>query len=429
MKDKKMFSLAFCCSLTTLANAQEFNDFFEDNTLRIDYIFAGDHSNQEIYLDELNKTPLWAGRRHNLDKLPLEGNGQIVVRDKATNQVIYMHSFSTLFQEWLVEEEATKVRKSFENSFQIPFPKNAITVEVKLKDTHRQPICTLTHEVDPKDPLIVKRGFNYVTENRTLAKGGELDKCIDIAIVAEGYTNAEMDLFYEDAKSAMNAIFSHAPFDQYKNKFNVIAIGCESKDSGVSVPQKEDWKETAIASHFDTFYSDRYLTTLHLKQLNNALAGIPYEHIVILANTDEYGGGGIYNSYTLTTAHHPMFKPVVVHEFGHSFGGLADEYFYDDEFEPQYPNDTEPWEQNITTLVNFNSKWKKLIKEGTPIPTPLSTKQDEIYTKVGVFEGAGYSSKGVYRGTQECRMKINEAPTFCPVCQNALQELIEFYVE
>ena len=71
------------------------------------------------------------------------------------------------------------------------------------------------------------------------------------------------------------------------------------------------WKHTAFGSHFDTFYSDRYLTTSRVKAINDALAGIPYEHIIILANTEQYGGGGIYNAFTLTTAHHPNFRPVV----------------------------------------------------------------------------------------------------------------------
>ncbi len=427
--NKKIFAIALCFGLNTTARAQQFEDYFEDATLRIDYIFAGNHEQQEIYLDELNKTPKWAGRRHNLCDLPLEGNGQITVKDKETNQIIYKHSFSTLFQEWLVEEEATRLKKSFENPFQIPFPKNNIIVEVKLLDTHRNVSCSYIHEVDPKDPLIAQRGYGFQPQSRTLIKSGDLDKCIDIAILAEGYTKEEIETFYYDARIATESLFEHEPFKKNKNKFNIVAVACESKDSGVSIPQNNVWKNTALSSHFDTFYSDRYLTTLHLKELHNTLAGIPYEHIIILANTSEYGGGGIYNSYTLTAAHHRDFRPVVVHEFGHSFGGLADEYYYDDEFEPQYPKDTEPWEKNITTLKNFDSKWKNLIEEGTIIPTPLSSDEDEIYNKVGIFEGGGYSSKGVYRGTQECRMKINEAPKFCPVCQDALEELIEFYVK
>ena len=153
-----------------------------------------------------------------------------------------------------------------------------------------------------------------------LQSGNEKD-CIDVAILAEGYTEKEMDIFYQDAQRTCESLFSYEPFRSMKGKFNIVAVASPSTDSGVSVPRKNQWKQTAVHSHFDTFYSDRYLTTSRVKSIHNALAGIPYEHIIILANTDVYGGGGIYNSYTLTTAHHPMFKPVVVHEFGHSFGG------------------------------------------------------------------------------------------------------------
>ena len=214
-----------------------------------------------------------------------------------------------------------------------------------------------------------------------------------------------------------------------KDRFNIVAVACPSKDSGVSIPRKNEWKETAVHSHFDTFYSDRYLTTRSVKTIHNWLTGIPYEHIIILANTDTYGGGGIYNSYTLTTAHHSTFKPVVVHEFGHSFGGLADEYAYTDEPSPLYPYDIEPWEPNITTLVHFEDKWKDMLPEDFKIPTETLNNASEMNTKVGVFEGAGYTMKGIYRPTMDCRMKTNEAPAFCPVCQRALKRMIEFYTE
>ena len=256
-----------------------------------------------------------------------------------------------------------------------------------------------------------------------------MEDCIDVAILAEGYTEEEMDLFYKDAEATCEALFAHAPFDKLKNKFNIVAVASPSEDSGVSIPHQGVWKSTAMSSHFSTFYSDRYLTTSRVKSIHNWLAGIPYEHIIILANTDTYGGGGIYNSYTLTTAHHPSFKPVVVHEFGHSFGGLADEYFYSNAPSPLYPYDKEPWEQNISTLVDFESKWKDMVPAGTPIPTPAKKSVDEIFTAVGVYEGAGYTSKGIYRPVTECRMKINEAPAFCPVCQRALERLILFYTE
>ena len=191
------------------------------------------------------------------------------------------------------------------------------------------------------------------------------------------------------------------------------AVASPSQDSGVSVPREGLWKKTAVDSHFDTFYSDRYLTTLHLFKMHDALAGIPYEHIIILANTDTYGGGGIYNSYTLTTAHHKLFGPVVVHEFGHSFGGLTDEYAYDDQYVEYYYPDIEPWEQNITTKANFESKWKDLYDQGV----------------VGLVEGGGYQTKGVWRPCEDCRMRTNTAEAFCPVCQRAIERIIRFYTE
>ena len=426
---KTIMTFAVGCWLSAGVYAQRFSDCFAEQTLRIDYLFTGDAAHQAIYVDELAVLPQWAGRRHHLDRLPLEGNGEITVRDKASQQVIYRTSFSSLFQEWLGEEEAQHVRRGFENTFLVPFPLKEATVTIELRDAHRRVTASLTHEVNPKDILIHRKGEQRVTPHRYLLKSGSEADCIDVAILAEGYTAAEMDLFYRDAQSACDALFAHEPFRHLKNRFNVVAVASESADSGVSIPRKGEWKQTAVSSHFDTFYSDRYLTTRSVKRIHDWVAGIPYEHLIILANTDTYGGGGIYNSYTLTTAHHAQFKPVVVHEFGHSFGGLADEYAYTEEPSPLYPYEVEPWEQNITTLVDFGSKWKDMVAEGTPIPTPAETDSARIFTQVGVYEGGGYSLKGIYRPVTECRMKINEAPDFCPVCQRALERLIRFYTE
>ena len=426
---RKIITLCLYAALHLPAMAQSFNDYFEDKTLRLDYIFTGDAHKQEVYLDELSSLPGWAGRRHHLSELPLGGNGEILMKDKASGEVIYRTSFSSLFQEWVGEAEAKSVKKGFENSYLVPFPKQPALVTVTLKNAHQQASAVLTHEVRPDDILIHQRGLVRITPHRYIHQSGSIEDCIDVAILAEGYTAEEMDIFNRDAEATCDALFSHEPFKKLKNRFNIVAVASPSEDSGVSIPRKNEWKSTAVGSHFDTFYSDRYLTTSRVKSIHNWLAGIPYEHIIILANTDTYGGGGIYNSYTLTTAHHPAFKPVVVHEFGHSFGGLADEYFYSDEPSPLYPYNIEPWEQNISTLVNFERKWKDMVPVGTPIPTPVKKNGNEIFTAVGVYEGAGYTSKGIYRPVTECRMKINEAPAFCPVCQRALERLILFYTE
>ncbi|EJX06236.1 IgA peptidase M64 family protein [gut metagenome] len=423
---KNLACIAFLLLTFTNSYAQKFEDYFENKTLRVDYIFTGNAKQQAIYLDELSQLPSWAGRQHHLDELPLEGNGQVIVKDFATKKCIYKTSFSSLFQEWLTTDEAKETAKGFENSFLLPYPKQPIEVEVKIYSYQRKVTASLKHIVKPDDILIHKRGTSHVNPHRYIHRSGTEQQCIDVAILAEGYTKQEMDVFYKDAVQTCESLFSHEPFKSMKNKFNIVAVAAPSTDSGVSVPRENAWKETTIHSHFDTFYSERYLTTSRVKSIHNALAGIPYEHIIILANTDVYGGGGIYNSYTLTTAHHPMFKSVVVHEFGHSFGGLADEYYYEnDTMTDTYPLDIEPWEQNISTLVDFDAKWKDMLLEHTPIPTPV--KQQSFY-KVGVYEGGGYSAKGIFRPAYNCRMKTNEHPSFCPVCQRALKRIIEFYV-
>ena len=384
----------------------------QERTLRVDYIFSGTDKCAEIALDELSSFDGWAGRRVNLGKVPVRGNGQICMTDAQSGDTLYRMPFSTLFQEWQTTEEATRVRKSFENVFLLPMPAATAKVNVHLYDFFGNTVASLDHIVDPSD-ILIRHITPQAPEHKYLLKNGTPEEKIDVAIVAEGYTSEEMDVFYSDALTAMEAILNHEPFGRYKDRFNFVAVALPSQESGVSVPGAGEWKDTALKAHFNTFYSDRYLTTLRLKNMHDRLCGVPYEHIVILANTKTYGGGGIFNLYTLTTAHHPSFKPVVVHEFGHSFAGLADEYYYDDQYVQYYYPGTEPWEQNITTLADFESKWKDMLDAG----------------KAKLLEGAGYQSKGVFRPAKDCRMHTNKAGSFCPVCQRALARMIEFYTE
>ncbi len=424
---KKHILFLLCLIAVASTRAQVFADHFADKTLRVDYIFNGNASGQAICLDGLSALPTWAGRKHHLAELPLQGNGQIVMRNAASGKTIYTTSFSSLFQEWLETDEARNVTKGFENTFLLPYPLQPVEIEITLLDPRRNVRASMKHIVHPNDVLIEQKGNSHITPHKYLLHNDSPEKCINVAILAEGYTLQEMQTFYEDADIACKSIFDHEPFKSMKKRFNVVAVASPSTDSGVSVPRLNEWKHTAFGSHFSTFYSDRYLTTSRVKAIHDALAGIPYEHIIILANTEEYGGGGIYNSYTLTTAHHPMFRPVVVHEFGHSFGGLADEYFYDnDVMTDTYPLDIEPWEQNISTQVDFAAKWKDMLSENTPVPT--SAEVSENYP-TGVYEGGGYSAKGIFRPAENCRMRTNEYPAFCPVCQRALRRIIEFYTE
>ena len=409
---RKLFIVSLLSTVTLSIQAQRFEDYFEDRTLRLDYTFCGDTNHQQIYVDELTALPRWFGRHQRLAELPLKGNGQITVRSKTDGKVIYRHSFSSLFQEWLSTTESKHTQKSFENVFLIPYPKQPVVITVELRDYHDSIFAMMTHTVDPTDILIRKAGERLVTPYVTLQQAADTTQCIHVAYVAEGYQQDEMNIFLDDCRMAMESLFSHEPFRQMQDRFNMVAVMSPSDESGTSWPAKGIWKKTVLGSHFDTFYSDRYLTTLHLKKLHDVLAGTPYEHIIILVNTDHYGGGGIFNSYNLTYAHGPQFRPVVVHEFGHSFGGLGDEYPYGND-DPIYFPDTEPWEPNLTTKCDFNGKWEDLVKEG----------------KAGLIEGGGYLSKGVWRGFENCRMRTNEEPEFCLVCQQALIRLIDFYTK
>ena len=421
----RTLAIILMCIVAKAATAQVFDDYFEDKTLRIDYIFSGNSSSQAISLDQLNQSPRWYGKRSNLSEVPVEGNGAIIVREHSKENIIYKNSFSTLFQEWQTTDEAKTTIKAFENVFLMPMPKDTVDITVELRNNRREVVASMTHVLNPKDILIRHIG-EHKTPYETMLQAADTTRCINIAFVAEGYTREEMPIYIEDVKKSIDALFSHEPFKSRKEVFNIIAVEPASEESGTSVPRKGIWKRTALGSHFDTFYTERYLTTLHLKRLHDVLAGLPYEHIIVLVNTEVYGGGGILNSYNLSAAHHAKTLPVVVHEFGHSFAGLADEYAYDNEPIPMYPADIEPWEPNITTLKDFHGKWEQMISKKTPVPTPADKKYADA---VGVYEGAGYSLNGVYRPMQDCRMRTNENPTFCPVCQKAINNLIDFYVK
>lgn len=421
MKGTQMALAAMALAFAPAIGA-DFNDAFCDSTLRLDYILSGTPGDVNIGLKQMHLKEGWSGRRDNLDRLKYDGNGQILVTSLA-GDTLYRNSFSTLFNEWLDLEDMRST--ACECPLLVPFPKDSVVVSVSLLDKRHQAIASASRVVAPSDILI--RKSHAVADHEYIREGSYPGTKIGVAILAEGYTPDEMPVFIADAKEAVDAILSHQPFSDLKERFDFIAVKTPSADSGTSVPLDNLWLNTAFDSHFSTFYSDRYLTSPSVFKMYDAINGINADHIIVLVNTDVYGGGGIFNSYTLTAAHHRNFRPVVVHEFGHSFGGLADEYFYEKEvMADTYPLDVEPWEPNITTLLDFDSKWNGLLEKGTPVPTDPA--QAGEYP-VGVYEGGGYSFHGIYRPADTCRMRVNNVDAFCPVCQAALASIIKFYTE
>ncbi|MDO5446793.1 MAG: M64 family metallopeptidase [Prevotellaceae bacterium] len=408
---KRFFLLAAYMAFAVCCHAVDFDTFFEDNTLRIDYIFSGDHDKQSISLSRLCKKSVWAGRRAHLDEEYLKGDGQLYVYDHATQQLIYVHNFSSLFSEWLMTDEAQHTSKAFATSYNIPFPKRTIDVKIRLLDHHAKPLTELSIMVDPTDILIRRIGENGIPY-KYLLKNGSPSDCIDLAIVAEGYTDKEMDKFYRDCDNAVEALFTNEPFTQLKGKFNIVAVAPTSMDSGPSVPHDSIWTVTALGSHFDTFYSDRYLTIPDDHKLHDILSNVPFEHIITLVNTPVYGGGGIFNQWLTFSSDNKKSAKVFVHEFGHAYAGLGDEYDTEEYIEERYPADAEPWEPNLTTMKDFAKKWEDMVgKDG-----------------VGVFEGAGYMKKGCYRPVDVCLMRmVRPTDNFCPVCIRAILGITDFY--
>ena len=413
---------------TNVGNAQnDFSSYFEKRTLRIDFSLTGNDSIQQAAVQQLREEPVWGGPVKNMEDPFGYGGYYINVYDLASGKKIYSRGFNTLFEEWRTTDQAKVETQSWNNSVSVPFPKKPIRVELCARDKSDMefhPIMTQT--IDPKSIFIDRSPLKKNKIVKIQDKGDSAEK-VDLVFLAEGYTMEELEKFESDARRFTKTLFDTPPFGKFKSDFNVWAVCIPSEESGMDVSGDSIWKNTALNSGYYTFGIDRYLTSQDMKPIRDAVWNVPCDAIFILVNSDTYGGGGMYNFYAMSTAHNELTSVVFAHEFGHSFGGLADEYAYTEAPSPQYPYEVEPWEPNITTLIDFDSKWKDMIPEGTAIPTPVATENADLYTKVGVYEGAGYTQKGLYRPTTECRMKINEAPAFCPVCQRALERLINFY--
>lgn len=401
-----------------------YNDYFNDKVLRFDFMFAGTATSTTVYPVSFRQEASWAGPKGGLIDPFGYGNFRYELFDAASGKLIFSRGFSSLFQEWQTTEEARKLPRAFYEVITMPFPKD----RARLVISGRKRDCTFYRlfegTVDPADHFIreespVKASF---TE---LISSGDPSACVDIAFIAEGYTEGEIQKFHADVRRMADALFAGEPFASYRDKFNIWAVDAVSQESGTDVPGEGIWVNTALNSSFYTFDLDRYVTTQDLRSVNDYAAVVPHDVIVVLINSSRYGGGGVYNYYSGLTAGHSLSQKVFLHEFGHGFAGLADEYYSSsvayDEF---YPLDVEPWEPNITTLVDFGSKWKKLLTADIPVPTPS---EGRYRNSTGVFEGGGYSAKGIYRPENDCRMKSNGPEGFCMVCRNALREMIEFY--
>ena len=474
----KLLSLIFL--FTTLSFSQSYDKYFTATTMRVDYFHSGTKGQETISLDKVYEENQWSGSKTNLvDNLNL-GEFLVKVFDAQTNELIFSRGFSSVFNEWQTTDEAVNgVWRTFHETARLPFPKNKIQLTISRRDkfiatgemqTFREIFSCV---IDPNNSNEInheKRAPKFTSFD--VMNNGEPENKVDILILGDGYAKSDVKKFHDDAKHFTDVMFSTSPFKEHKKDFNVRAIEVISEESGIDKPGKNIWKNTALGTKYDFFGSARYVLTEENRAMRDIAGNVPYDFITILINDDRYGGGGIYNLYT--TCYTKTDKPgmewqmdyVYVHEFGHCFGGLADEYYSSQvSYNDFYPKGIEPWEPNITANTNKETlKWKSFVTSETPIPTswekteydslekergkldrlaqdyyekrkPLYDREQAIlkttqYAKsVGAFEGAGYISKGIFRPQIDCRMFTLSLGNFDAVCSAAIERVIAFYTK
>jgi hypothetical protein len=456
----------------SMALAQSYHQYFTTETLRVDYYHTGTKGSETISLDKIIREGPWPGSITNLvDTLNL-GEYIFRVTDVATNALIYSHGYSTIFNEWQTTDEAVGgIYRTFHETVRFPYPVRKIQLTISRRDKQMVFHEIFSTIIDPAVTWSIQKETNRTAYPVSeVLKNGPPEKKVDLLILGDGYTKQEMAKFRKDVERFIGSLFSTYPFKNHKSDFNVWTIEVESDESGIDKPDKDIWKKSTLGTTYNTFNSARYILTEENRRLRDIASAAPYDFISILVNDNRYGGGGIFNLYTTCYTNTDQPKQewqsdyVFVHEFGHSFGGLGDEYYSSQtSYVDFYSKGVEPWEPNITALLDpKNVKWKNLIDTGTPIPTPWDktlydslererakldrlapdyyTKRDplmkgekEILTnaeyknKVGVFEGAGYVAEGLYRPSINCRMFTLSLVDFDPVCSAAIERMIDFY--
>jgi hypothetical protein len=414
-----LFALGF-------ASAQHFDQYFINKNLRVNYLHIGNFTNESLKIDHYTAGGTWNGTRQYLIEPNSYGDIMIEVFDSVSNKLIFSRSYSCLFTEYRTTEKGETEIASMEESINIPFPKNTVLLKFTSFDRKRNGAELLKQYFNPQTTPTVPLSKQYKTMN--LHIGNKSDKAIDILFIPDGYAKSDAKLLKHDMKRFASYVMNCSPYKEMKNKVNVRAIKGYSEDSGITQPQNNIYKKTLVNTAYNALDLDRYLMCDGVWHLNDVADDAPYDAIVIICNSEKYGGGGIYNFYCTVYNHGEYPDYVIVHEMGHLIGGLGDEY-YTSEVSVQdfYPAGVEPVEPNLTTLVDFESKWKNMLPEGTPIPTPVTGKNTPEYNRLGVYEGGGYVGKGVYRPAQHCTMHQIRYNDFCPVCKKTLEEVIDYY--
>lgn len=418
----------------------DFESYFVDKTMRVDYIHRGDVSGENFELVKTIPEGIWAGKTYHLTDPYQLGLYFYEVYDATTSRLIFSQGFCSVFGEWQTTAEAKVANKPFNESIRIPWPKAKVNVVMKKRDAMNQLKPVWNFQIDPAALSGMQAKTPSVKVN-TLVNSGDSKSKVDIVILGDGYTDKEMNTFTEDANSFVTYFFGAEPFKSRKNDFNVWAVEVISPKSGIALPQDNYLPNNPLETSYNTFGVDRYVLSNNDWAVRNYAGAAPYDFIVILLNSKKYGGGGVYNLCITAAARSDHNDYVFVHEMGHHIAGLADEYYQSHVAYDPVSTSLEPWEFNVTALLNPKDlKWNDLVTPGTPIPTPWNKAEYEKSTsnkskllendpyvgKVGAFEGANYLSNGMYRPEVDCIM-FSKSLRFCKVCERGLNRVIDLY--
>lgn len=460
-------------SSSIMAQDLTFSDYFKDATMRVDYFHHGMTDYENFSIDRIMNDGPWAGSQNKLlDELEY-GLYLFEIEDKETGERLYSRGFASIFGEWQTTGEAEKRIGTFHESIRFPWPKKP----VKLIMNKRNPESNVFEKIwetniDPAARAVNKaaRKSEYATWDYLVS--GPAQEKVDIVVLGDGYKKDEMEKFHSDVKRLMDELFKVEPFKSRKTDFNVRAVETPGNESGVNRPHPGVFKRTPLSVSYSSFDSERYALTYDNRKVRDVASEVPYEFMYILINERTYGGGGIYRLYASVAVDNAFSDYICVHEFGHHFAALADEYYTSSVSYAPPKITVEPWEENVTALLDKdNFKWKDLIEEGTPIPTPWEKEKFEEYSraiqkerkelrkakapeedlealftrerkhetellwnmkysgKIGVFEGCMYNQSGLYRPYCDCIMFTRNKNDFCPVCQRAIEKVIDQYVE
>jgi hypothetical protein len=453
-----------------VAQEVDFRQRFEDRTMRLDYFHTGSAGVEVVSLDRVVSDGPWAGSRSQLTDPTGMGKYRYEVRDASSGELLYSRGFASIYGEWEATGEAAHVHRTFHESVRFPWPRQPVRVSLLKRDSPASFAPLWSTEIDPGSRFVNPADRGPGGPVHTIFESGPAAEKVDLVLVGEGYTEAQSDKFLADARRLTDALFATEPFLSRRDDFNVRAVLVAAEHPGVNRPQVGEFRRTPLSTEFNIFDSERYLLTLDNRALRDALSGVPYEFVEILVNAKQYGGGGIFNFQSTVAVDTEFADYVFVHEFGHHFAGLADEYYTSDvAYETGGEARPEPWEPNVTALHDpSHLKWGELVEDGTPIPTPwgkeeyeeharriraerralmergapesefdaLFARQREIErellssmryaNRVGAFEGAMYEATGLYRSEIDCIM-FTRAEFFCHVCRRAIERIIDLY--